>query len=49
MQMNSRGYDMEDMSRDIILWKGITKEDVDDETTEFMVYADALSSSLEKS
>ena len=39
MQLSSTRYDIEDLSREIVLWSGITKEDIDNETDAFMIYA----------
>ena len=39
MQLSSTWYDSTELFREIVLWKGITKEDMDNETPEFMVYA----------
>ena len=41
MQLSSRGYDLDDMSREITLWKGITREDMENETPDFLAYVDA--------
>jgi hypothetical protein len=39
MQLSSTWYDIEDLSREIVLWSGITQEDIDNETDAFMIYA----------
>jgi len=49
MQLSSTWYDSADLSREIVLWKGITKEDIDNETPEFMAYADAYSYNHQRS
>ena len=41
MQLSSKGPDLDDMSREIALWKGITREDMDNETPDFLAYVDA--------
>lgn len=38
MQMSSTWYDTTELFREIVLWEGITKEDIDNETPKFMVY-----------
>ena len=39
MQLSSTWYDIKDLFRGIVLWSGITKEDIDNETDAFMIYA----------
>lgn len=40
MKLSSTWYDTTELFREIVLWIGITKEDIDKETSTFMVYAD---------
>lgn len=40
MQLSSTWYDTTELFREIVLWIGITKEDIDKETSTFMIYAD---------
>lgn len=40
MQVASEGDESEDIYREIILWQGITKEDIENETNAFHIYAE---------
>ena len=40
MQISSSDDESEDLYREIVLWKGITKEDIENETDAFHIYAD---------
>ena len=40
MQLSSTWYDTEELNREIVLWMGITKEDIENETDAFMIFAD---------
>jgi hypothetical protein len=42
MQFSAINNDAEDLIREIILWIGVTKEDIENETPEFLSYADEL-------
>lgn len=47
MQMSSTWYDPTELFREIVLWEGITKEDIENETSKFMVYTDEFYHSLQ--
>jgi hypothetical protein len=40
MQISSQGDESEDLYDEIVLWQGITKEDIENETDAFRIYAD---------
>lgn len=40
MQISSAGDESEELFREIVLWQGITKEDIENETSAFHIYAD---------
>lgn len=46
MQMSSTWYDTTELFREIVLWEGITKEDIENETSKFMVYTDEFYHSI---
>ncbi len=47
MQMSSTWCDTTELFREIVLWEGITKEDIENETPKFMVYTDEFYHSLQ--